>query len=330
MNKVKNSTVIIMILLMTILFTACSSSKNAKMDMAVTASYNGEYYQEAETKASSDDLSSGLTGTTGLTSTSGLTVGNTDNHSMDKIITRVNLEVETQDFDNLITTIKEQITKLGGYDEKTEISGRRYYSRNTSRYGHIIARVPKNKLNEFVELVKVQGNVINESSTSENVTLKYVDTQSRKKSLEIEQERLFALLEKTETLEDIVTLESRLSSIRHELQMYETELRTIDNQVEYSTVTLSIYEVERITPREEKETVITRIKNGFSQTIYDLSEGFKNFIVWFVVNLPYLIIWALVITGGFVIITKLYRKYKNKKEDIKKIAEKFIEEEAKE
>ena len=48
-----------------------------------------------------------------------------------------------------------------------------------------------------------------------------------------------------------MTLESRLSSI-HELQMYETELRTIDNKVDYSTVTIfSVNEVERITLIEE-------------------------------------------------------------------------------
>ena len=79
--------------------------------------------------------------------------------------------------------------------------------------------------------------------------------------MEIEQERLFGLLEKTETLEDIVSLESRLSSIRHELQMLETELRTIDNKVDYSTVTIHISEVERLTPTtEEKETVFTNLK----------------------------------------------------------------------
>ena len=68
-------------------------------------------------------------------------------------------------------------------------------------------------------------------------------------------------MEKTDNLEDIIALESRLSSIRYELQMYETEIRTIDNKVEYSTVTISINEVERMTPTsEEKETVFTRLK----------------------------------------------------------------------
>lgn len=313
MRKFKIVSIFTMVVLMAFVNTACAS-KGVKNDMA-KSSYDAIQYEngyegatevrdEAKTEEASDN---------GLISTSGL-IGNTENLSMDKIITTVDLEVETEDFDNLISTIKDEIIRLGGYDEKTEISGRRYYSRSSSRYGYIVARIPKERLKEFVSAVKENGNVYNETSSSENVTLQYVDTESRKKSLEIEQERLFGLLEKTETLEDIVSLESRLSSIRHELQMLETELRTIDNKVDYSTVTIHISEVERLTPTtEEKETVFTRIKVGFSDTIYDISEGLKDFIVWFVVNLPYLIIWALIIALGVVVSRKFYKKIKGKK-----------------
>ena len=110
-------------------------------------------------------------------------------------------------------------------------------------------------------------------------------------------------------MDNIVTLESRLSDIRYELQNYESQLRTMDNQVEYSTVTLTIYEVERITPSsEEKKTVGKRIENGFSDTMYQISEGMKNFVVWFVVNLPYLIIWGGIITVVILIIRRHYRR----------------------
>lgn len=314
MKKVRIPTILIMTVIIGLIFTACGS-KGAKYNMSsekrdmVASDYDGAEPEEAGgyTDYKSDSGS-------GLTNSTEITTGNTANLSMEKIITKVNLEVETQDFDELISIIKDEIVRLGGYDERTEISGKRYYSRGNSRYGHIVARVPKDRLKEFVEVVKDSGNVINETSSSENVTLKYIDTESRKQSLEIEQERLFSILEKTETLEDIVTLESRLSSIRYELQMYETELRTIDNQVDYSTVTISVNEVERMTPTtEEKETVFARIRNGFSESIYDISEGLKNFFVWFVVNLPYLIIWTVIITAGVIISRRIYKKSRNKR-----------------
>jgi hypothetical protein len=330
MKKIRITAILTMIIILGLVFTACAS-KEAKFDYASESKDDSYDYDGAEAPQMSDtaegDYKSDADG--GLTSNTGIATGNTADLSMDKIITRVNLEAETQEFDELIGIIKDEIIRLGGYDERTEISGKRYYSTGSSRYGLIVARIPKGKLDEFVEVVKGNGNVVNETSSSDNVTLQYVDTLSRKKSLEIEQERLWSLLEKTETLEDIVTLESRLSTIRYELQMYETELRTIDNKVDYSTVTISINEVERMTPvTEEKETVFSRIKNGFSESIFNVTEGVKNFFVWFVVNIPYLIIWAVVITAVVIVLRRVYKKQRNKNVAIPGIGQKINKEDS--
>lgn len=229
--------------------------------------------------------------------------------SQDKIIRTFYLDVETQEFDSLITKLDSEISRLNGYVENSKVSGRSFYDREGARYASITARVPKDKVDEFVNTVGESANVVNKQESTENVTLQYADIESRKKALEIEQERLFVLLEKADNMENIVTLESRLSDIRYELQNYETTLRTYDNKVEYSTVTLSIQEVEKLTPSVEiKQTVGTRIKNGFSNTMYRLSEGFKNFVVWFVVNLPYLLIWAVIITAVVLIGKRSYKK----------------------
>jgi hypothetical protein len=230
--------------------------------------------------------------------------------NQDKIIRTFYLEVETQSFDSLITRLDSEIKRLEGYVETSKISGKSFYDNEGARYANITARVPKSHVDEFVNTVGENANVTNEQESTENVSLEYADIESRKKALQIEQERLFALLEKTDTLDNIVILESRLSEIRYELQNYETTLRTYDNKVEYSTVTLSIKEVEKLTPAVEmKPSVGTRIKNGFSNTMYRLSEGFKNFIVWFVVNLPYLIIWAVIITLIVIIAKKMKKRY---------------------
>jgi hypothetical protein len=252
-------------------------------------------------------------GNGGVSNTSVITTQETPAQTQDKIIRRFMLDVETQEFDSLITKIDSEIGRLGGYVENSKISGKPIYYNNEARYGSIVVRIPRDKVDEFVNVVEEEANVVNNQESTENVTLQYTDMESRKKSLEIEQERLFALLEKAVSLENVITLESRLSEIRYELQNYETQLRTYDNLVEYSTVTLSIQEVERMTTViEEKQTVGSRIKNGFDDTMYNLSEGFKNFFVWFVVNIPYLFIWAVIIFGAVLIIRR-YLKKKNSK-----------------
>lgn len=270
-----------------------------------------ELAAEPQTAAAGNADTTATTSEESIKNTSSTTAKKAVN-SQEKIIRRASLDVETQDFDKLIQTIDTEINLLGGYVESSNISGRYYYSDNL-RYGNIVARIPKDKLEQFIGNVYDISNVVNKQESTENVTLQYVDTESHKKSLEIEQERLLALLEKVEKLEDILTLESRLSSVRYELESYERQLRLYDNLVEYSTVTLNIQEVERMTVTEvAKPSVWDRISNGFADTMYDIGEGVKNFFVWFVVNLPYLLIWVFIIVVSVLIGRKCYKKSKAK------------------
>ena len=63
-----------------------------------------------------------------------------------------------------------------------------------------------------------------------------------------EQERIWALLEKADTLEAVIALEERLSEIRYQLESMESQLKLYDNQVDYSTVSIHISEVAVYTP----------------------------------------------------------------------------------
>lgn len=308
MKKIKVKGLIALALLSVLLLGACSASQyKSSSDEAKDDSDRGYSGATSDNKVADSEVAGSIVGGNGSFTS------NSTAQTQDKIIRRVTMEVETKEFDLLIDSINERIDELNGYVESSYITGQSYYYNNDLRRGAIVARIPKDSLKGFTDEIGEIANVINSTSDTENVTLQYVDIESRKKSLEIEQERLWALLEKEENIEDIITLESRLSNIRYELQNYESTLRTYDNQVEYSTVSLSIYEVERTSPSsEEVKTVGNRIKTGFSNTMYDISEGLKNFAVWFVVNLPYLIIWAVVITIAVVVIKRIAKKVKAK------------------
>lgn len=79
-------------------------------------------------------------------------------------------------------------------------------------------RIPADKLNEFVDIVGELGNVTQENESVEDVTLQYVDVESHKKALETEQARLMELLSTAENMEDLLSIESKLSDIRYEIE----------------------------------------------------------------------------------------------------------------
>lgn len=228
-----------------------------------------------------------------------------------KLIRNVSMNVETDAFDTLLSNLNRKITELGGYVEYSETSGNGITLKNrpVPRYASITARIPSDKLNQFITTVEHNGNVIGKSENTSDVTLQYSDIESRKKSLMLEQDRIWALLEKADSLESVIALEERLSEIRYELESMESQLRLFDNQVDYSTVAIQINEVlsQDLTPTSPV-TISQRIQTGFSQTLKAVSTGLTDFFIFLVILSP---VWIPILI--IIILCSLIVRYKKKR-----------------
>lgn len=236
-----------------------------------------------------------------------------------KLIKNVNLSVETETFEELLATITEKTESFSGYiEESYTYNGSNYYGRGT-RNASMTIRIPAQQLDAFLSSVSEVSNVISRNDSVSDVTLQYVDMESHKKALTAEQDRLLELLEQAESVEDIITIESRLSDVRYQIESMESQLRTLQNQVSYSTVYLDIQEVEKLTPVEE-QTRGEMIREGFVDSLYGVGNGLLDFGTAVIIDLPYLVVWAAVILLVILIIRLLRKHRKNKKQ--KKMQEK--------
>ena len=226
-----------------------------------------------------------------------------------KLIRDVNMSVEARDFDGVLSQITDKVRELGGYVESSDVSGISVnsYGGSQQRYADIRARIPADRLDRFVETVESAGNVTSKQEQVTDVTLRYSDVQSRKKSMEIEQERLWALLEKAESLDAVVALEARLSEIRYELESYTSQLRLYDNQVDYSTVSINMREVKDLTPTAP-DSIGTRIQKGFNRSLNNLGEAGTDLIVWIASNSPILLVLAVIIAAVILFVRGLSRR----------------------
>ncbi len=216
-----------------------------------------------------------------------------------KLIRRVTLETETEDLDALLAGITEQVNLLEGYIEDREVySGSAYASYAPSRRANLVIRIPKDRMDEFVYHVETVGNVISSNETSDDVTLSYVATQSRMTALQKEEARLLELIDKAANLTELLELEKRLTEVRTELEQVTSQLLLYDNLVDYGTVTLNIREVQKLTPVEEPG-FWTRMGTGFMQSLSNLWNFLKEFAIFLVVALPYMLPFGVI---AFVIV----------------------------
>ena len=233
-----------------------------------------------------------------------------------KLIRTVYMDAETRSMTDLLAWMDGRVASLGGYYEQKSVYRRG--SRDDGSYYHsgdFMIRIPAENLDQFVSQVGDQANVTSTSESTENVTLTYVSTQSRVEALEVEQDRLLELLENAETMEDLLTIEARLTDVRWELENYASQLRVLDNQVNYSTIHLNIWEVDEPTVMAER-TVWQKIGDGFAKNTGRMWNGLVNFFIWLITVIPYLIPVALiggVAWFGFCFGKKLRHRRKAKK-----------------
>ena len=226
-----------------------------------------------------------------------------------KIIERISLRVETKEFDLLLNKLEEELAKLGGYMESSSVSGNSYrYEGN--RYANLTVRVPSDKTSGFTTFVSENSTITNKEVSTEDVTLSYVDMESRVSALETEKAALESLLAKAETVDDIIIIRNQLTDVIYEIESYESRLRAYDNLIEYTTISIYISEVERVTVVEEEniwQEIAGNLKENFEDVGHDLVRAF----VFVVSNLPYFMVWAVIISIVIFVVKKVIKKPKN-------------------
>lgn len=228
------------------------------------------------------------------------------------LIKTVNMNVESEDVDAMMKQVERRVDALGGYIESMNVDNTKY-SNSERKTANITARVPVEKLDQFCDEVEGQSNVLSKSSNAEDVTLKYVDMQSRMDSLQIEYDRISELLKQADELENIIELEKRLTDIRYEMQSYGSQLKAMKNQATYSTINLSITQVIEYTPVVvEEQTRLERLRDGFITNCKKVGNGIVDFFVGLVIALPVLLVWAVVIFIIVLIIKAIVRKCKDR------------------
>ena len=227
----------------------------------------------------------------------------------EKIIKTVEAYVMTKEYDKYIDSLTASVTANGGYIENSDANMGGYG--NTNRHSVYKLRIPADKLAAFMLSAEENGKITSKTETQQNVTLEYVDVESRISAYETEKETLTGLLEKAASLENVLAIQERLSEVNYQIENYTAQLRVLENRVSYSTVTLHINEVERVV--ESERTLWQRIKNEFLDNIDNLKEGLEDFAVAVIGGIPVIIPVAVIAIVAIIIIKNLIKKRRAKK-----------------
>jgi len=129
----------------------------------------------------------------------------------------------------------------GGYVEKSSYIGSDFADAK-QRAATLTLRVPADQYDSLLaSLRSISGAKVNsEGSKSSEVTEQYTDLQSRLRNLERTEQSYLKLLEQAKSIQDILTVNDRLDSVRAQIEQIQGRLNVLDKMTDLATIDLTL------------------------------------------------------------------------------------------
>lgn len=224
-----------------------------------------------------------------------------------KIIVTMTVRAYTDNFDEDYDTLKQELTALGGYIATSNYS----YTESSGKSVTATLKIPADKCQEFTDAFSAYLEITSAQVSTEDITVQYIDAESRITALEAELATMNEMLEEETSYDKAIEISKRITELITELEKAKSLLSEYEKRTAYSTVNLMLTEV-RSEEEIKEEGFFKRIGRTFGESFMGVVEFFGDLIVFFVGNFPTLFALGL-IPFGIVLIAKLSKKRRAKR-----------------
>ncbi len=220
-----------------------------------------------------------------------------------KLIYSGSMTIETKTFDETDALIRNRLNEVKGYIASEYEYIRNDGRDNSHRYKTMTLRVPTEHYQSFIDALSGECRVISRSSSVDDITSEYYDVSAQIEALEMQQERLLAMMAEALTIEDMIAVEARITQVQNDLNRLKTRKKGMDTDVDYSILNISMEEVVLYSETGD---------SFFSEAADAISDGLRSFISvvrTFAVGLLYLWPYLLVIAVIAFVMKKTGKKF---------------------
>lgn len=211
-----------------------------------------------------------------------------------KVITKGEIRFQTKDLQETSKNISQIVAELNGY-----ISSDNVYSSIDRTTQRSEIRVPSDKFGELVTRISEQAKKLDHRSLeNQDITEEYIDIETRLKTKKELENRYRDLIVKAITVEEILSIEKEIGTLRSDIESIEGRLNYLKDQVSLSTLSIEYYQLNSSTL-------------NFSSKIWQaLAMGWKLLLA-FVIGLVN--IWPFILIIGLIVFLIIRFNKKKKK-----------------
>lgn len=277
--------VLVSALLGGVIFSSCAASVQPSLESAlsssdrmITGSAPPIMDQMTESVAEQPETAAVTEGRTQLIKKAAMTV----------IVTSVTESVKT-----VSQIINQQQGDLIGLNE-TQPSGE-----NSRHTASIVLRVPQNLLEPTIEELAKLGTVRQRNITAEDVGDRLVDLQARLINLQRTEANLQKIMDRAGSIQDVLNVSQQLNNVRQSIEQIDAQLKSLKNQVAYSTITLSLEaSVSSSSPQSSVSSQMQETWNSSTHSLQQFILGLMKLGIWLIVYSPLLLLLAFGIYSG--------------------------------
>jgi hypothetical protein len=215
-----------------------------------------------------------------------------------RVVKTAAVEIRLKDgtFDQRFQEATQAAARFGGFVSSSQSAGGKH------RSGTLVMRIPVDQFESALGALKALGTVTSERVGGQDVTAQFVDLEARLRNWQAQESVLLKLMAKATTIDDSNRVQRELQDVQLQIEQLRGQLRVLNDQADFSTITLAMAEAGFVGPPEERK------RSTLSQAWHDSASGFLAVIAAVVVGLGYLIPLGLLLLIAWVV----FRRAQNK------------------
>ncbi|HEX3264031.1 MAG TPA: DUF4349 domain-containing protein [Candidatus Limnocylindrales bacterium] len=221
------------------------------------------------------------------------------------IVKNGNLTLQVAGIDDALAAATQKIDALGGY-----VSGSERGGDEDSAYATVTFRVPAANWDKaLVDLRGLAQKVVDEKSSSDDVTGDVVDLAARIKNLQATEAALQAIMTRATAIKDVLTVQAELTTVRGQIEELSGQKAHFEQEAAYSTLTVAftLKPTPVITVQQQYDPA-TEVDRA-SASLVGMLQALATAGIWFaIVWVPILLFLGVVGGFAYVIVRRLQRR----------------------
>ena len=209
-----------------------------------------------------------------------------NNQEGSKVQKNGSVSVLVENIDESIEALKSINNTFGGQITNIYDNGK-----GNERTVQITVKVPVERFEAYYEqLRKLDGEVVYADITTVDVTEEYIDITSRLNNLRNTEAQLNKILERADSVTDVLAVQKELSAVRGEIENYEQRKRYFDSKTDYACISVS-FAIDKtgLNISEEQWKPWGEVKAAV-KALVEVLKGLVNVIIWLVIFSPLVLI----------------------------------------